>query len=230
MKHRVFGKITEDKYEVVNCKKSVRENGVINEVFTGKPYLRKNTEVVETPEILTFESQNYDASCYGTLFSTVRFNISEKESVHVRDVVFRADLAEMHMFTDKIVEERPGNKEEAEAALDKLVKEFNKTMIKSNDKLRAYCDIHHLSYANTDCIELFKLVYPGREWRIIDGKLFEVIDVAADCLVSEGTYSQSIKTAIASSECANNGILGSDFYKYTELRPYSNTTIACSVR
>ena len=176
MKYRVFGKVLEKRYMVVNGKVSTRENGVITEVFTRRPYVKESDEVVEKPEILSFESNTYDATC-GMIYSTVKLNISEEESVTVRNVVFRADLVEMHMFTDKIIEERPGNKEEAEAVLDKLLKEFNKTMIKSNDKLRAYCDIHHLSYANTDCIELFKLVYPDKEWGIVDGKL--VIDIAA---------------------------------------------------
>lgn len=218
MKYRVFGKITENKYEIVNCKKSVRENGVINEVFTGKPHWNKVTEVVEKPEILSFESDGYDVN-YGTMFSFTSFHLSEEEAVKVSKSIFRADLVETHLFTDKIVEERPGNKEEAEATLDKLVKEFNKTMIKSNDKLRAYCDIHHLSYANTDCIELFKLVYPGREWRIIGGKLVEVIYVAA-----------TADTARPNLDCLESDIAKAVAHMYTEstIRTRTNLASTCA--
>lgn len=33
----------------------------------------------------------------------------------------------------------------------------------------SYCDLHKLSYEDTDCIELFKLVFPDEEYVIVDG-------------------------------------------------------------
>lgn len=59
----------------------------------------------------------------------------------------------------------------SERKLSNHIKEFNKMMIESNDKLKAYCDLHKLSYEDTDCIELFKLVFPDKLYIIRDGKM-----------------------------------------------------------
>ena len=184
MKFRVFGKYLKNEYKICNGKKSVRENGVTTEVFVKKPYYQCATVTKGHEEILTFEADCMLTNA-GTRYSLGYYdsiNISEEEDVKIEKRVFRADLSETHLFTDKILGTDDSEKEKVEEAVDKLVKDFNKTMIKSNDKLRAYCDVHHLSYANTDCLELFKLVYPNKEWKIIDGRLVEMIEATTSAV------------------------------------------------
>ena len=94
--------------------------------------------------------------------------------VSIEDEIFRADLNERHLHTNKIVEERDVDKEDAMSILDGQIKAFNKMMIESNDRLMTYCDLHKLSYEDTDCIELFKLVFPNDEYVIKDGVMKEL--------------------------------------------------------
>ena len=42
-------------------------------------------------------------------------------------------------------------------------------MITSNEKLKSYCDVHKLSYEDTDAIELFGIVFPDEKYEIVDG-------------------------------------------------------------
>ena len=87
----------------------------------------------------------------------------------IEEEIFRADLNEMHLHTNKVVEEKDINKEDALSILEGQIKAFNKMMIESNNRLIVYCDLHKLSYEDTDCIELFKLVFPDDEYVIEDG-------------------------------------------------------------
>ena len=66
--------------------------------------------------------------------------------------------------------------------LEAQIKAFNKMMIESNNRLMAYCDLHKLSYEDTDCIELFKLVFPDDEYMIENGvmKVSEKLKINSD--------------------------------------------------
>lgn len=173
---RVFGKIIENIYDVDDKLVQITdENGDTKVVYTGKPTITKETKVKEWSELCSYEGEpryNKDFDLYESIsFGPLNhmLNISEDEEVCVDKEIFRADHNEMHLHTDKVVEELDTNKENAESILNKHVKAFNKMMIESNDQLRAYCDLHKLSYEDTDCIELFKLVFPGKMYVIKNG-------------------------------------------------------------
>lgn len=175
---RVFGKIIENIYDVDDKLVQITdENGNKKDVYTGKPAVTKETKVKEWSELCSFQGEvryNKDLGIYyGMTFNRYSrtLNISEDDEVGVEKEIFRADLNEMHIRTDKVVEELDINKEIAERNLSNHIKEFNKMMIESNDKLKAYCDLHKLSYEDTDCIELFKLVFPDKLYIIRDGKM-----------------------------------------------------------
>ena len=173
MKSIVFGKKNEILYGVdYNTKTILNEDGCTEEVPKGKPSLSKEVVKVADVEITSFEGKPYYNS--GFSFWDVyghKINISEDEEVLIEQEVFRADLGELHIFTDKVVEEIETNKEEAEGELNRATCRFNQTLIHSNEKLISYCNLHNLDPANTDCLELFKLVYPDDDYEIVDGKL-----------------------------------------------------------
>ena len=168
---RVFGKIIENIYDVIYNMKQIEDNdGNIKAVYTEKPQINKTRKVREWSELCSYEGEpRYNSSGYAIVLGCHYINISENETVKIEDEIFRADLNEMHLHTDKIIEEKEVNKEDALSILDGKIKAFNKMMIESNDRLRAYCDLHKLSYEDTDCIELFKLVFPDDKYVIEDG-------------------------------------------------------------
>ena len=166
---RVFGKKIENFYEVFHNWKQVEDdNGEIRTVYIDKPTINKARKVKEWCELCSYEGEpRYNSHNGWALYNNI--NISENETVAIEEEIFRADLNEMHLHTNKVVEEKDINKEDALSILDGKIKAFNKMMIESNDRLRAYCDLHKLSYEDTDCIELFKLVFPDDEYVIEDG-------------------------------------------------------------
>ena len=167
---RVFGKKIENVYDVIYNTKQVEDNdGKMKTVYTEKPQINKTRKVREWSELCSYEGEpRYNSVCF-LGFGYHEINISENETVKIENEIFRADLNEMHLRTNKIVEEKDVNKEDALSILDGKIKAFNKMMIESNDRLRAYCDLHKLSYEDTDCIELFKLVFPDDSYVIEDG-------------------------------------------------------------
>lgn len=167
---RVFGKKIENIYDVIYNMKQIEDNdGNIKAVYTDKPTINKARKVKGWSELCSYEGEpRYNSGC-SFMFGYHDINISENETVKIEDEIFRADLNEMHLHTNKIIEEKEVNKEDALSILDGKIKAFNKMMIESNDRLRAYCDLHKLSYEDTDCIELFKLVFPDDEYVIEDG-------------------------------------------------------------
>ena len=166
---RVFGKKIENFYEVFHNWKQVEDdNGEIRTVYTDKPTINKARKVKEWSELCSYEGEPRYNSCNGWALHN-NINISENETVAIEKEIFRADLNEMHLHTNKVVEEKDINKEDALSILEAQIKAFNKMMIESNNKLMSYCDLHKLSYEDTDCIELFKLVFPDDEYVIKDG-------------------------------------------------------------
>lgn len=171
MKTIVFGKVIENNYSVIyNSKQIEDENGNVKTVYTDKPMIFKGQTVKEWIELCSYKGEpRYNSNNRCMLYGYRHFNIAENETVRTEEEIFRADINEMHLHTDKVVEERDIDKENALSILDGQVREFNKMMIESNDRLKAYCDLHKLSYEDTDCIELFKLVFPDDEYVIQDG-------------------------------------------------------------
>ena len=179
---RVFGKKIENYYDVDHKWEQIKDNnGDFKTVYTDKPTITKETKVKEWTELCSYEGEpRYNSNLVFRIYKTV--NISEYETVDIENEIFRADLNEMHLHTNKIVEERDINKEDALSILDGQIKAFNKMMIESNNRLMAYCDLHKLPYEDTDCIELFKLVFPDDEYVIENGvmKASEKLKITSD--------------------------------------------------
>lgn len=161
---KVFGKDITYKYDV-DWKQKESES---RNIFAGKPCIK--TEITQNhKEICNFSGEPYLID-KGWRF---KLHISEDEEVTVEYRKFRADLNEIHLFTDKVMNETHLNKEGAEDELNSALECFNKQMIESNEKLKDYCDIHALVPSVTDCVKLFKLVYGHDNYEIVNGKMQE---------------------------------------------------------
>ena len=170
---RIKGKNITNFYSV-KANKTIK---VINDnepktIYTARPELIKEAKV-EWLEICSFEGDmSYDevGSYYFGLGSKT-IHISEDEKVNVNKVIFRADLNEKHVFTNKVIDEMDDceSKFSSEMIFNNELSDFNAAMINSNDTMLTYCKLHKLFPEDTDCIELFKLVYPGETYEIVDG-------------------------------------------------------------
>ena len=174
MRTVVLGKKIENVYEVNHNWKTIDDgNGGIKTVYTGKPTLKMTPHIKEWTEICSYDGEpRYNSNkryYFASLSYNNQINISEDEIVVVYEEIFRADLNEMHLHTDKVIEEVDVNKEESEEILSEQIRAFNSMMITSNEELKAYCDVHKLSYEDTDAIELFKIVYPSKQYEIENG-------------------------------------------------------------
>lgn len=174
MRTVILGKKIENLYGVNNNQKTIDDgNGVLKTIYTAKPTLNKVPTEKEWVEICSFDgAPRYNSECGNVFFafnSKHKINISENESVSIDNEIFRADLNELHLRTDKVVEEIDIDKWEADANLSEQIVAFNEAMITSNEKLKSYCDVHKLSYGYTDAIELFGIVFPDKKYEIIDG-------------------------------------------------------------
>ena len=169
MKTKVFGKKIENIYGVDHKWKFIKdENGEDKTVYTDKPTLTRESNVKEWVELCSYKGEpRYNSTRMYYMYNAI--NISEDETVMIEEEIFRADLNEMHLHTNKVVETIEVNKEDMVETCKCQIKAFNKMMIESNNKLMAYCDLHKLSYKDTDAIELFKLVFPDEEYVIEDG-------------------------------------------------------------
>lgn len=173
MKTRVFGKKIEERY-VVNLHQATIEDEQ-RVVFTNKPELDKKTAILDWEELCSYDgeprynSSKYQENVFSNSYNTM--NISESERVVVEEEIFRADLNEMHLYTNKIVSKIEPNAVSATQEYNYAIKQFNKQMIMSNDQLKAYCNLHKLSYEDTNCVELFTVVFPGEQYEIKDGKM-----------------------------------------------------------
>jgi hypothetical protein len=87
-----------------------------------------------------------------------KINLSEDEEVTVIQKIYRADLHAYMVHTDKVLSEKDIDKEEAEFKYNKLLAEYNKTMIEADEELLSYCKVHKLVPAETDYEELRKVV------------------------------------------------------------------------
>ena len=212
MKTVVLGQIIENVYEVDHkWKEIIDSNGKLKTVYTAKPTITKNRNTKEWKEICSFKGEprynnQHDYFKLKVAYvggNYVELNISETETVTVHEEIFRADLNELHLHTGKVIKETDVNKEEALSTVETQIKAFNKMMIESNSQLMAYCNLHKLSYEDTDCIELFKLVFPGKEYEIIDG-VMKVKEYCCGALKAARDYTAyDCTTAISSSTYAD---------------------------
>lgn len=155
-------------------KKKIELDGEEVEIFIAKPELMSKVETTWEEMYRWDGSPFYNEtitrpiSLYGMTFN--RMNISENESVEIEESIFRADLNELHLHSDKVLKEEVND--DCEDKYKRLVKEFNKQMIESNEKLKERCDLYNLSYEDTDCEKLFKDVYGAdKVYGIEDGKM-----------------------------------------------------------
>ena len=173
MRTVVLGKKIENIYEVNHNYKTIEnKNGDIKTVYTDKPTLKITPHIKEWSEICSYDGEpryNTDRGYVFSIGGNYQINISEDETIAVIKEIFRADLNEMHLRTDKVIEELDINTENARLILAEHIRAFNSMMITSNEKLKSYCDIHKLSYENTDAIELFGIVFPDEKYEIVDG-------------------------------------------------------------
>lgn len=173
MKSVVKGKLMKEFYSVKENTKVIKVDGEDKRVFTAKPCLKQETELTGWEDILTIDGEiryNQEALLLGWR-DLHRFNLSEDETVELEKAIYRADLGETHVFTNKVVKTDEVNKEECEGHLSKLLADFNEQMITSNASMLAYCKLHKLDLRETDCEEVFKLVYPGEKYEILNGKM-----------------------------------------------------------
>lgn len=159
-----------------------------------KPILTVNdTETYETILIVDGEiGQN--SNNFWKLYTMPTINISESESVVVDEKIYRADLHEYMIHTDKVLSEKDVNKENAAALLSKLSSEYNQLMIERDEKLVAYCHVHKLDPEDTDYEELKKIVYkPCDRNDMIASLTYE--DALSNIAANTVTISDYLKTS-----------------------------------
>jgi hypothetical protein len=151
-------------------------------VYTGKPEITKETELIGWETIAEFDESVelnqkpvtiHSFSWWGEppVSGIGSINLSETEEVTITKKILRVDLKAVILRTAKTLTEEILNKEESEDILKVQISAFNKMMIESNEKLLSYCKLHKLDPAETDVDELFKLVYPNSTYDIRDGRL-----------------------------------------------------------
>ena len=192
MKTIILGQKIENIYDVNHNWKTIKdENGNLKTVYTAKPTLNKTSIIKEWVKICSYHGEpryNSTSSLFGGLLTQPQLNISENETIQIKEQIFRADLNEMHLRTNKILEEIDVDEQEARATLLEQIRAFNAMMITSNDKLQSYCDVHKLSYEDTDAIELFNIVFPNQCYEIKDGVIAPKnvnMYVSSACLTAE---------------------------------------------
>lgn len=172
MRTVILGKNIKKTYSV-DTKQKNSQNDKSKVYYTGMPKMKIKEEVTGHEEICSFEGEmHYNVNkSYFELVSDCEFNISENETVTISDEIFRADLNEMHIFTNKVMSCEEVDKEKAEKSLKYHTRMFNRQMIESNNKMKLHCDVNSLSYEKTDCIKLFELVYGHSNWKIENGSM-----------------------------------------------------------
>lgn len=159
---------------IAKNKKKIELDGKEVEVFTAKPMLIYD-EKITWEEMYRWDGEpRFNNNRVYKYPLKDEINISENEVVEVIEKIFRADLNELHLHSDKVLKEEIND--DCEDKYKRFVKEFNKQMIESNEKLKERCDLYNLSYEDTDCEKLFKDVYGTSSYKIVDGKMDEFKD------------------------------------------------------
>lgn len=172
MKYVVLGKKVYKSWELKDHKKITIENNKRIDEYCGKPELIEKTDIIGYEEILRFEGTlEYNEKGASWIFASREINISEDEEVTIEKKIFRADLNETYLYTNKVVEETSDNEEDAKNALRVVTEKFNKSIIEKDEQMMNYCKISGKDPKYVDCIELFKILYPGCSYVFVDGKL-----------------------------------------------------------
>lgn len=143
-------------------------------------------------------NSNTSNKCWG-LYSRPSINISKDETVDVVEKIYRADLNAYMIHTGKVMSEKDVDKEESDAILEKLMREYNEMKISEDDELATYCRVHKLVPAETDYDELKSIVKNSLDW-------ISVAKVAAFDLCNSNLTTIS-NGLISTVEVSNNGTI-----------------------
>ena len=189
---RVMGRATETYWRVEPHTHIVGAgNDATRYVFDAKPEIVKDIIELDPVEICQYEGGPC-VSSYELLFTNPKINIGDEE-VNVKKDIFYADLSEWKQFVDKVVSNVDYYKEEVELDYADLIAQYNEQMIKTDEKLQAYCDLHHLNPAETDVDELRKIVYgnyitlTGNETMTVTSETVITGSPMVSCVVSNNT-------------------------------------------
>lgn len=158
---RVMGRATETYWKLEPHTSIVGKygNGEFQYKFDAKPEIIKDVVELDPVEICQYEGKPCVSSDgYIYINPHKRINVGDEE-VDVQKEVFYADLNEWKQFVDKVVSNVDYYKEEVELDYADLIAQYNEQMINEDEKLKAYCKLHHLDPARTDVDELKKIVY-----------------------------------------------------------------------
>ena len=157
---RVMGRATETYWRVEPHTHIVGAgNDATRYVFDAKPEIFKDIIELDPVEICQYEGiPCASSSVYIIGYPYKRINIGDEE-VNVQKEAFYADLSEWKQFVDKVVSNVDYYKEEVELDYADLIAQYNEQMINEDEKLKAYCNLHHLNPGDTDVDELKKIVY-----------------------------------------------------------------------
>lgn len=165
MKTRVIGKNIEKTYHVEpHSHQERQEDGTMKFVFDQKPELVCEITKEEPVTICEYEGEPKRSNYYQFFY---RYNcISFRgEDVEILKEVFHADTGDWDQVVNKEIMVAEINKGEAEKKLEALTRNYNRQIIEGDERLLAYCNLHHLKPAETDPDELRKLI-PGVVQRI----------------------------------------------------------------
>lgn len=173
MRTVVLGKNIKNEYDIDTKQIEVKDTeGYTKFVYVDKPIMIETSKIYRWSELCSFNGEpRYNKHNSGLTRCGVipQINISENETVFIEKEIFRADLNELQLYTNKVIEQHDIGKSDALRTYENHIEGFNRMMIESNDMLKTYCDLHKLAYKDTDCIKLFKLVFPNDEYEIDKG-------------------------------------------------------------
>lgn len=154
---RVMGKVTQTYWYVEpNYHEKRKEDGTVEFVFDKRPELKSDVREFEPMEICRYEGNpNTDIPC-GFYFPT-SIHIGD-ECVEVLKSNFYADSDEYRQFVNKVIKNTDINQEESREKYNLLIRDYNKQSIEGDEKLLAYCKLHHLDPEETDVDELKKIL------------------------------------------------------------------------
>lgn len=189
---RVMGRATETFWRVEPHTHIVGAgNDATRYVFDAKPEIIKDVVELDPVEICQYEGRPC-VSGYKLVFGGPKINIGDEE-VNVKKDIFYADLNEWKQFVDKVVSNVDYYKEEVELDYADLIAQYNEQMINEDERLKAYCDLHHLNPGDTDVDELRKIVYgnyitlTGNETMTVTSETVIVGSPSISCIVSNNT-------------------------------------------
>lgn len=194
MKTIVKGKVVKNTYSVVSHAKKVETDDGESVVYDAKPELVKEPEVVDWVDLCSFDHEPYfnKAKEPYLTFNSYKLNIGDEE-VSIDKQTFVANLDELHLFSDKVVEESDDTLGKSLAEIDYAshLSAFNESLIANNEKMKAYCKVHKMDPGETNAIELFKLVYNTEHYVIYDGKIY---NTSSDLLRFTDELKEKIRT------------------------------------